>query len=107
MYIFLRATPAAYGSSLWNFLGYGFLWPGVESKLCLLATATTMQDPSRLCHLHHSSWQHQILNPLSEARDQTMSSGILIEFVMTEPRGELHMTYFYTRHYYSNCYFST
>ena len=33
-------------------------------------TATEMQDLSRVCDLHHSSWQHQILNPLSEARDQ-------------------------------------
>ena len=30
-----------------------------------------MPDLSHACNLHHSSWQHQILNPLSEARDQT------------------------------------
>ena len=30
-----------------------------------------MQDLSRICNLHHSSWQRQILNPLSVARDQT------------------------------------
>ena len=35
------------------------------------ATATAMQDPSRIFDLHHSLWQRQILNPLSEARDQT------------------------------------
>ena len=34
-------------------------------------TATATQDPSRICDLHHSSWQHWILNPLNEARDQT------------------------------------
>ena len=34
-------------------------------------TATAMWDPSWVCDLHHSSWQHWILNPLSEARDQT------------------------------------
>ena len=28
-------------------------------------------DPSHVCNLHHSSQQHQILNPLSEARNQT------------------------------------
>ena len=33
--------------------------------------ATAMQDLSQICNLHHSSGQHQILNPLSEARDQT------------------------------------
>ena len=41
--------------------------PGVESKLQLPATAT--QD--HVCNLHHSSRQHQILNPMSEARAQT------------------------------------
>ena len=28
-------------------------------------------DPSRACNLHHSSWQCQMLNPLSRARDWT------------------------------------
>ena len=27
-------------------------------------------DPSHICDLHHSLWQHQSLNPLSEARNQ-------------------------------------
>ena len=46
---------------------------GVEWELQLLAYATVSatQDPSRICDLHHSSRQHQILNPLSEARDGT------------------------------------
>ena len=45
--------------------------PGVESELQLPAytTATAIQNPSRICKLHHSSQQHRILNPLSEARD--------------------------------------
>ena len=47
---------------------------GVESELQLpaYATAIVMQDQSRIFELHHSSWQHRILNPLSEARDQTL-----------------------------------
>ena len=46
---------------------------GVESVLWLLAyaTATVMQDPSRICGLHHSPWQRWILNPLTKARDRT------------------------------------
>ena len=46
---------------------------GIELELQLLAyaTATAMQDPSHICDLHHSSRQCRILNPLSEARDQT------------------------------------
>ena len=46
---------------------------GVEAELQLLAaaTATVMQDLSRVCDLHHSTRQRWILNPVSEARDQT------------------------------------
>ena len=46
---------------------------GVELKLQLLAyaTATVAQDPSRVCNLHHSLWQRQILYPLSRARNGT------------------------------------
>ena len=46
---------------------------GVELELELPAysTATAMQDPSCVCNLHHSSWQRQILNPLSKPRDET------------------------------------
>ena len=46
---------------------------GVESELHLPAytPAAATQDPSRICYLHHSSWQHWVLNPLSLARDRT------------------------------------
>ena len=46
---------------------------GVESELQLLVytTAIATQDLSRICDLHHSSWQRWILNPLSGARDGT------------------------------------
>ena len=56
---------------------------GVESELQMLAyiMATAMLDLSLVCDLHHSLWQHRILNPLSEARDQTRVLG----FVSTEP----------------------
>ena len=45
---------------------------GVELELQLpaYATATAMQDTSHIYDLHHSSWQHRILNPVSEARDR-------------------------------------
>ena len=42
-----------------------------ELELPAYTTATAMQDPSHVCSLHHSSQQHQILNPLSEARERT------------------------------------
>ena len=46
---------------------------GVEWELHLLAhaTATATPDLSRLCDLRCSLQQRQILNPLSEARDET------------------------------------
>lgn len=47
--------------------------PGVQLELQLLAyaAATATSDLSRLRDLHHSSQQHWIPDPLSNARDQT------------------------------------
>ena len=44
-----------------------------ESALQLLAytIATATPDLSRVCNLHHSSQQCQVLNPMIEAKDQT------------------------------------
>ena len=46
---------------------------GVKSELQLLATATATAMPyfSHIWELHHSSWQHRILNPLRVDRDWT------------------------------------
>ena len=46
---------------------------GAESELQPPAytTATATQDLSHVCDLQHSSWQRQILNPLSKTRDRT------------------------------------
>ena len=44
---------------------------GWELQLQAYATATAAQDPSHVSDLHHSSQQHQILDPLSQARDRT------------------------------------
>ena len=46
---------------------------GVNLELLLLTytTATAVPDPSHVCDLHHHSWQHRILNPLSKAGDRT------------------------------------
>ena len=43
----------------------------LELQLPAYTIASTWQDLSHVCDLHHSSWQHRILNFLSEARDQT------------------------------------
>ena len=48
-----------------------------------------MPDLNCMCDLHHSSWQHQILKPLSKAGIEPTSSWMLIRFVSTESRREL------------------
>ena len=48
----------------------------MENELPSYTTATAMQVLSQVCDLYHSSWQHQILNPLSEA-----SSWMLVGFI--------------------------
>ena len=60
---------------------------GVELELWLLGytTATATLDPSGICDLYHSSWHHRILNPLSEARDQTLVLRILVMVTTPEP----------------------
>ena len=47
---------------------------GIESGLQLpaYATAVATLDLSCICNLHLNMRQHQILNPLSEARDGTL-----------------------------------
>ena len=51
-----------------------------------------MPDPSRVCNLHHSSEQRQILNPLIEARDGTRNLMVL-RFVSTVPQRGLQKIY--------------
>ena len=67
-------------STLWgDFFFFSGLHPqhmevprlGVELELWPLAFATATQNPSHICDLFHSSRQHRILNPPSEARDRT------------------------------------
>ena len=71
-----RATPMAYGGSQ----AKGLI-RAIAASLCqshsnvgsephLQPTLHKLQN--RICNLHCSLQQHQILNPLSEARDQTL-----------------------------------
>ena len=61
----------------------------LELQLPAYATATAVPDPSRVCNLHHSSQQHQILNLLSKARDQTRNLMGPSNSLTTVPRQEL------------------
>ena len=44
---------------------------GVKSELQMPAYAMATPDPSHICDLCHSLNQHQILNPVSKAKDWT------------------------------------
>ena len=73
-----------------SFFFFSFFWPHLwhmeiprleiksELQLPTYATATATGDLRCICDLHHSSRQHWILNPLSEARPT--SSWILVGF---------------------------
>ena len=61
-FLLFRATPTAYGGSQ--------VRVELELQLPAYPTATAAPDPSRICGLRRGSQQRQILNQLSEARDQ-------------------------------------
>ena len=61
----------------------------LELQLMAFATVTATQDPSHICDLHCSSWQHQILNPLSGPGIKPTFSWILIGFITTERKQDL------------------
>ena len=81
------------------------LWLGVESELQLpdTATATAKLDPSHIYNLLCSLWQHQILKPLSEAKDRTCILTFLVGFLTTESQWELLSFLFKVSMYKPKC----
>ena len=63
LFCFFGATPVSYGSSQ----ARGWIRAAAETY----NTAIAPWDPSCICDLCHSMWQHWILNPLSEAKNWT------------------------------------
>ena len=62
---------------------------GVKLELELEPTTDKATwDPSSVCDLHLSSWQHWIPNPLNEAKEPA-SSRIPVRFVTAEPKREM------------------
>ena len=61
LFLLFRATPMAYGGSQTR--------GRIRAAAAGLHHSHSNANPSCVCNLHHSSRQHQILNPLSEARD--------------------------------------
>ena len=62
-FVFSRAAPMAHGGSQAR--------GRIRAVAAGLHHGLRTSDPSHIWDLHHSSWQHQTLNPLSEARDRT------------------------------------
>ena len=62
-FLLFRVEPEAYGGSQARGL--------IRAQLLDYTTATAMQDPSHVCHLHHSSRQCRIPDSLSKAKDET------------------------------------
>ena len=64
----------------------------IRATLLAYTTATATWDPSRVCNLHHGSWQCQILNPLRPGIEPT-TSWFLVGFVSAAPRREFHLIF--------------
>ena len=62
-FFFFTATPAGYGSSQAKGL--------IRAVAGVYTAAMATPDLRHICDLHHSLLQHQILNPLNEAKDRT------------------------------------
>ena len=79
-FFLFRAAPAAYGHSQAR--------GPIGAVAAIHTTVTATPDP--IFHLHHSLWQHQILNPLSPGIKPAFS-WIPVRFITTEPqRAFLH-----------------
>ena len=67
----------------------------------------TRSDPSCVCDLHHRSWQHRILNPLSGVRDRTSilmdASWVCYHWTMKETPGNKLSTFTENQIKYETC----
>ena len=70
------------------------LGAGSELQLPVYTTATAMPDLSWVYDLHHSSWQCQIPNSLSKAREWPKIFMVASWFVTDEPQWELPTQHF-------------
>ena len=77
----------------------------LELQLPAYATATATRDPSLICDLHHGSWQHLILNPLSKTAVRNCNCMVpsQIHFPCTTTGTLFLVTFYY--YYYLFIYF--
>ena len=81
LFLSFRAAPATFGSSQAK--------GGIRAAGAGLQHSHSNVGSEPHLDLHHSSWQCWILNPRSEARDQTQPSWMLAGFVTAKPQREL------------------
>ena len=83
----------------------------LELQLLAYTTSIATRDPSHMCNLHRSSWQCQILNPLSEARDgtHTLMDTTWVHNLLSHIRNSLGYPFYLwqSTFYYSYEYFFT
>ena len=90
-FLLFSATPMAYGGSQDRVL--------IGAAAASLHHSHTRPNLSRMYNLHHSSQQCWILNPLSEARDQTCNlQRILVGFISAASGQELLWQVFFNGH---------
>ena len=84
-FFFFRATPVANGHSQ------------ARGRIRAMAAGPhhshSKWDPSHVCKLHHSSWQHWILNPLSRPGNEPEISWLPVRFISVVPQWELLNSY--------------
>ena len=97
----LMAIPVAYGSSQARF------WIRAAAAILLQRHSNARSEPHWQTDTHHSSWQCQILNPLSKARGQTTcvlmnTSQVHYQWAtIGTPYLELVVWYFYHAEFFS------
>ena len=79
VFCLFRVAPAAHGGAARDRIG---------AAAASLHHSHSNTRSSHVCDLHHGSWQRQILNPLSKARDRTHTSRFLVGFVSAAPQWE-------------------
>ena len=74
-FFFLRATPTVYGGTQ-DRGRIGAAAAGTHHSHCHMGS-----QPLHTCNLHHSSLQHQVLNPQNSPGIKPASSWILVQFI--------------------------
>ena len=67
----------------------------MELQLPAYTTTTATRDPSRVGNLHHSSWQHWTLNPLSRDRTHVLMDISQVRQPLSHDRNSMCLGFFF------------